>query len=194
MRLAYVRVSTVEQNEERQIEGLEKYNIEKWFTEKASAKDTNRPELQNLLEFAREGDTIYIHDFSRLARSTKDLLDLVDTFNRKKINLVSNKENLDTSTPTGKLMLTMIAAINEFERANLLERQKEGIAIAKRKGIYKGRKAVSIPDFETYYHRYLRREISKSELAKELQISRPTLDKQIKLYLEKSQKHFDNSR
>ena len=130
MRLAYVRVSTIEQNEERQIEGLKKYNIEKWFTEKASAKDTNRPELQNLLEFAREGDTIYIHDFSRLARSTKDLLDLVDTFNRKKVNLVSNKENLDTSTPTGKLMLTMIAAINEFERANLLERQKEGIAIA----------------------------------------------------------------
>jgi DNA invertase Pin-like site-specific DNA recombinase len=192
MRLAYVRVSTIEQNEERQIEGLKKYNIEKWFTEKASAKDTNRPELQNLLEFAREGDTIYIHDFSRLARSTKDLLDLVDTFNRKKVNLVSNKENLDTSTPTGKLMLTMIAAINEFERANLLERQKEGIAIAKRKGIYKGRKAVSIPDFKVYYNRYLQREISKSELAKELQISRPTLDKQIKLYLEKSQKHFED--
>ena len=192
MRLAYVRVSTIEQNEERQIEGLKKYNIEKWFTEKASAKDTNRPELQNLLEFVREGDTIYIHDFSRLARSTKDLLDLVDTFNRKKVNLVSNKENLDTSTPTGKLMLTMIAAINEFERANLLERQKEGIAIAKRKGIYKGRKAVSIPDFKVYYNRYLQREISKSELAKELQISRPTLDKQIKLYLEKSQKHFED--
>ena len=192
MRLAYVRVSTIEQNEERQIEGLKKYNIEKWLTEKASAKDTNRPELQNLLEFAREGDTIYIHDFSRLARSTKDLLDLVDTFNRKKVNLVSNKENLDTSTPTGKLMLTMIAAINEFERANLLERQKEGIAIAKRKGIYKGRKAVSIPDFKVYYNRYLQREISKSELAKELQISRPTLDKQIKLYLEKSQKHFED--
>ena len=192
MRLAYVRVSTIEQNEERQIEGLKKYNIEKWFTEKASAKDTNRPELQNLLEFAREGDTIYIHDFSRLARSTKDLLDLVDTFNRKKVNLVSNKENLDTSTPTGKLMLTMIAAINEFERANLLERQKEGIAIAKRKGIYKGRKAVSIPDFKVYYNRYLQREISKSELAKEMQISRPTLDKQIKLYLEKSQKHFED--
>ena len=192
MRLAYVRVSTIEQNEERQIECLKKYNIEKWFTEKASAKDTNRPELQNLLEFAREGDTIYIHDFSRLARSTKDLLDLVDTFNRKKVNLVSNKENLDTSTPTGKLMLTMIAAINEFERANLLERQKEGIAIAKRKGIYKGRKAVSIPDFKAYYNRYLQREISKSELAKELQISRPTLDKQIKLYLEKSQKHFED--
>ena len=192
MRLAYVRVSTIEQNEERQIEGLKKYNIEKWLTEKASAKDTNRPELQNLLEFAREGDTIYIHDFSRLARSTKDLLDLVDTFNRKKVNLVSNKENLDTSTPTGNLMLTMIAAINEFERANLLERQKEGIAIAKRKGIYKGRKAVSIPDFKVYYNRYLQREISKSELAKELQISRPTLDKQIKLYLEKSQKHFED--
>ena len=131
MKIAYVRVSTVEQNESRQIEALEKYGIEKWFTEKVSAKDTNRPKLKEMLEFAREGDTIYIHDFSRLARSTKDLLEIVETLKAKGIHLVSNKENIDTSTPTGKLMLTMIAAINEFERSNLLERQREGIAIAK---------------------------------------------------------------
>ena len=86
-----------------------------------------------MLEFAREGDTVYVHDFSRLARSTKDLLDIVEQLDNKNVHLVSNKENLDTSTPTGKLMLTMIAAINEFERTNLLERQREGIAEAKKK-------------------------------------------------------------
>ena len=180
MKIAYVRVSTVEQNEARQIEALEKYDIEKWFTEKVSAKDTNRPQLKQMLDFAREGDTIYIHDFSRLARSTKDLLDIVETLQSKGIHLVSNKENIDTSTPTGKLMLTMIAAINEFERTNLLERQKEGIAIAKRNGKYKGRKPFSSDKFDELYSRYLRREINKTELAKQLGISRPTLDKLIK--------------
>lgn len=179
MQIAYVRVSTVEQNEQRQIEAIEKYNIEKWFVEKVSAKDTNRPKLQEMLEFIREGDTLHIHDFSRLARSTKDLLEIVETPNRKGVTLVSNKESIDTSTPTGKLMLTMIAAINEFERTNLLERQREGIAIAKRNGVYQGRKPISIPDFEFHYSRYQSREITKVQLAKELGISRPTLDKLI---------------
>ena len=107
MNISYVRVSTVEQNEQRQIEAMHKYDIEKWFTEKVSAKDTNRPQLQAMLDFAREGDTIYIHDFSRLARSTRDLLDIVEQLNKKGVHLVSNKENIDTSTPTGKLMLTI---------------------------------------------------------------------------------------
>ncbi len=180
MRLAYIRVSTIDQNEQRQVEAMQRYNIEKWFIEKVSAKDTNRPKLQELLDFAREGDTIHIHDFSRLARSTKDLLDIVELLNSKGIILVSNKENIDTSTPTGKLMLTMIGAINEFERTNLLERQREGIAIAKREKKYKGRKAVTIPNFDEYYQQYLKRKINKSDLAKELKISRPTLDKLIK--------------
>lgn len=182
MQIAYIRVSTIEQNEQRQVEAMEKYQIEKWFIEKVSAKDTNRPKLQEMLDFAREGDTIHIHDFSRLARSTKDLLDIVEKLNQKGITLISNKENIDTSTPTGKLMLTMIGAINEFERTNLLERQREGIAIAKRNGKYKGRKPVSIPNFEKHYQRYMKREISKSQLAKDLNISRPTLDKLIKEY------------
>lgn len=185
MQLAYIRVSTIEQNEQRQIEAMQKYNIEKWFIEKVSAKDTNRPQLQELLDFARAGDTIHIHDFSRLARSTKDLLDIVDLLNKKGIALVSNKENIDSSTPTGKLMLTMIGAINEFERTNLLERQREGIAIAKRNGAYKGRKAVTVPDFEKHYQRYFARQITKSGLARELHISRPTLDKLIKGYEQK---------
>lgn len=179
MRIAYIRVSSIDQNEQRQIEAMQKYGIEKWFNEKISAKDTNRPKLQELLEFVREGDTVYIHDFSRLARSTKDLLDIVELLNNKGVALVSNKENIDTSTPTGKLMLTMIGAINEFERTNLLERQREGITIAKRNGAYKGRKAVTIPNFDYHYNRYMSREISKSQLAKELGISRPTLDKLI---------------
>ncbi len=180
MNIAYVRVSTQEQNEARQLEALKKYNIEKWFTEKISGKNTDRPQLKLMLDFAREGDTIYIHDFSRLARSTKDLLSIVDYLNSKSIALVSNHESIDTSTPTGKLMLTMIAAIAEFERNNLLERQAEGIAIAKKKGVYKGRKPVQIKEFDLHYKRYISRQINKSQLAQELHISRPTLDKLIR--------------
>ena len=182
MELAYIRVSTAEQNEQRQIEAMERYKIEKWFTEKVSAKDTHRPKLQELLDFAREGDTIHIHDFSRLARSTKDLLDIVEMLNAKGVTLVSNKENIDTGTPTGKLMLTMIGAINEFERTNLLERQREGIAIAKRDGKYHGGKPKTVHGFIDGYARYKTREITKSALATELKISRPTLDKLIREY------------
>nr|UVM88700.1 MAG: hypothetical protein [Bacteriophage sp.]UWI10538.1 MAG: hypothetical protein [Bacteriophage sp.] len=188
--VGYVRVSTVDQNEARQVEALKKHNIEKWFTEKVSGKDTNRPQLQLMLDYVREGDTVYIHDFSRLARSTKDLLEIVETLQNKGVSLVSNKENIDSSTPTGKLMLTMIGAIAEFERQNLLERQKEGIAVQKeldknRKPEdkkYKGRKAVVIDEeqFEKEYSRYQKREINKTELAKILEVSRPTLDKLIK--------------
>lgn len=184
--IAYVRVSTVEQNEARQIEALEKHDIDKWFTEKVSGKNTKRPQLQKMLEFVREGDTIYIHDLSRLARSTKDLLDIVEQLQAKGVHLVSNKENIDTNTPTGKLMLTMIGAIAEFERANLLERQREGIAIAKKQGKYKGRKPVNVDKdtFTAQYERYQKREINKGEFAKILDVSRPTLDKLIAEYTE----------
>lgn len=180
--LAYVRVSTVEQNEARQLEALKKYNIDKWFTEKVSGKDTNRPELKAMLDYCREGDTIYILDFSRASRSTKDLLELVELLNKKGVHLVSLKENLDTTTPQGKLMLTMIAAINEFERQNLLERQREGIAIAKAQGKYKGGQVKRIDDdlFNKYYEEYRVRKITKTKLAELLKISRPTLDKLIK--------------
>jgi DNA invertase Pin-like site-specific DNA recombinase len=185
MKVAYVRVSTAEQNEARQTEALEKHGIEKWYIEKVSGKDTNRPKLQEMLDYVREGDTIYIHDLSRLARSTKDLLDIVEQLQAKGVELVSNKENIDTSTANGKLMLTMLGAIAEFERANLLERQREGIAIAKAKGMYKGRKAIKI-DKQTFmgeYERYQKREINKGELAKIFEISRPTLDKLIAEYI-----------
>ena len=182
MRVAYVRVSSADQNEARQVEALKQYNIEKWFTEKVSGKNMDREQLNLLLEFVREGDTIYVMDFSRLARITKDLLNIIEILKGKNVHLVSMKENLDTDTPTGKLMLTMIAAINEFERENILERQREGIEIAKANGKYKGRKKVAIRDFGQHYDRYMRREISKAALAKELHISRPTLDRLIEEY------------
>lgn len=183
--IAYIRVSSLDQNEARQVEALKKYNINKWYTEKISGKDLNRPKLQELLDYVREGDTIYIMDFSRISRSVKDLLEILDRLEKKGVRLVSIKEALDTNTPTGRLMLTMIGAINEFERANLRERQAEGIAIAKQEGKYKGRKKVEITEaFIEGYNKYLNRELSKSQLAKELNVSRPTLDKLISQYKE----------
>lgn len=187
MIVGYVRVSTVEQNESRQMVTMEKYEVKKVFSEKVSGKDTNRPELKKMLDYVREDDTVVIHDFSRLARSTKDLLEIVELLNSKNVNIISAKESIDSSTPTGKLMLTMIGAINEFERTNLLERQREGIAIAKEEGKYKGRKAKEVDEkFEEQYNRYLNRELNKTELAKVLEVSRPTLDKLIKEYEQQS--------
>ena len=135
-----------------------------------------------MLDFVREGDIIYVLDFSRLARSTRDLLDIVELLEKKGVTLISIKENLDTSTPSGRLMLTMIGAINEFERCNLLERQREGIAIAKKQGKYKGGQVKKIKDIDKHYERYMSREITKVQLAKELKISRPTLDKLFRDY------------
>ena len=182
MKVAYIRVSTVEQNEARQLEAMKDKGIEKYFTEKVSAKDTNRPQLQAMLDYVREGDTIYVHDFSRLARSTKDLLDITELLKAKGVHLVSNKENIDTSTPQGRLMLTMISAIYQFERENLLERQREGIAEAVKQGKYKGGQVKRIDDdtFNKYYQQYQSREITKVEFAKRLGVSRPTLDKILK--------------
>ena len=144
MKIGYVRVSSVDQNEERQLVTMKKHEVEKVFIEKMSAKNKERPKLQEMLDYVRDGDTIIVHDLSRLARNTKDLLEIVDYLNQKEVNLVSDKEHIDSSTPMGKLMLTMIGAIYEFERSNLLERQREGIALAKAKGKYKGRKKIKI--------------------------------------------------
>lgn len=180
--IAYVRVSTAEQNETRQKEALKKYDIDKWFIEKASGKDTNRPRLQEMLEYIREDDTVYVKEFSRLGRSTADLLNTVQQIEDVGAKFVSLKENFDTKTPTGKLQMTMMAAIAEFERSMILERQREGIAIAKREGKYKGRKAVSVPNIGTYYDKYMRRKGTKVSIAHELGISRTTLDKLFREY------------
>lgn len=175
--VAYVRVSTVEQNESRQVEALKKYNIDKWFIEKASGKDTKRPKLQEMLEYIREDDIVYVLEFSRLGRSTADLLMTVKQIESLGAKFVSIKENFDTTTPAGRLQMAMMAAIAEFEREMILERQKEGIAIAKAEGKYKGRKAIIIPNIEEYYQKYMTRQATKTEIAKELGISRTTLNK-----------------
>lgn len=178
MNIAYVRVSTVEQNEQRQLEALKKYDIDKFYIEKQSAKDKNRPKLQQLLREVKKDDIVYIKDFSRLARSTKDLLELVELLNNKSVKLISLKENLDTSTPTGKLMLTVIGAIYEFERTNMLERQKEGIEIAKRDGKYKGRKPIEKPNgWEKVYQQWQNKEITANKAMEILGLKRTTFYK-----------------
>lgn len=176
MKVGYVRVSTVDQHEDRQVRALEECNCEKMFIDKQSGKNMERLGLKQALEYVREGDTIVVSSFDRLARSTQDLLSIVSTLEEKGVTLISLKESVDTHTSTGRLMLTLIAAIATFERECLLERQREGIAIAKEKGIYKGRKPISIENFDEMYKKYLNREIpSKTALAKTLGISRQTL-------------------
>ena len=184
--IAYIRVSTIEQNEGRQLEMMKPYNIDKTYIEKLSGKDMDRPQLKAMIDYAREGDTVYIESFSRLARNTKDLLDIIDQMNAKGIKVISLKEGLDTSTPTGKLMLTMIGAIATFERENMLERQREGIALAKAMGKYKGRESKTLPtNFDQLYQQYMSRNITKSKLAELCNISRPVLDKLLKGYKNK---------
>ncbi len=174
MRVGYVRVSTVEQNLDRQLESLKKYDIEKLYQEKISGRNMEREQLKFMLDFVREGDEVYVTDFSRLSRSVSDLLNLVEMLSNKKVRLVSIKENFDTDTPTGKLMLTLIAAINEFERMNMLERQREGIAIAKKAGKYKGRKPKEIDNFHEIYQLWKNGEITVVKASELLGISRGT--------------------
>ena len=173
--IAYVRVSTTDQNEARQNEALNKYNIDKWYVEKITGKDTNRPKLIDMLDFIREDDTVYVEEFSRLGRSTQDLLDIVQHIENKGAKFISIKENFDTKTPAGRLQMTMMAAIAEFERSMILERQREGIAIAKKEGKYKGRKKIKRTDIDIHYDRYMSRKASKTQIANELGISRNTL-------------------
>lgn len=182
MRVAYVRVSTEEQNEARQIEALGRFEIERWFKEKVSGKDTNREQLKLMLDYVRDGDEVYVLDFSRLSRSVGDLLLIVETLDNKGVKLVSLKENLDTSTPTGKLMLTVIGAIAEFERQNILERQREGIAIAKREGKYKGRRAKELENFSVVYENWKKGKITAVAAAKLLDISRGSFYQRVKRF------------
>ena len=183
MNIGYVRVSTMEQHEERQkVELTEKAQVEKIFLDKLSGKDTDRPQLQAMLEFAREGDTVYVSEFSRLARSTKDLLDIVQRLKEKQVQVISLKESFDTSTPAGELAMTMFAAIATFERKIMLERQREGIALAKAQGKYRGRKEAKKPaDWQNLVTKYQSREIaSVSELVRICGCSRPTIYKWLK--------------
>ncbi len=148
MKIGYARVSTQEQNESRQTEAFANMGIEKVYLDKQSGKNANRPQLAEMLAYIREGDVVVAESISRLARNTKDLLDIVEKINTKGAKFISLKENIDTNSVSGKFMLTIFAAMAELERGYILERQAEGIEIAKREGKYKGRVPISIDDAE----------------------------------------------
>lgn len=181
MKVSYVRCSSKDQNEQRQIEALKKHGIEKWFVEKISGRTNDRPELNKMLEFVREGDEIFIMDLSRISRSLKGLIEIVETLQEKKVSLHSEKESIDTSTATGRMMVSMFGVINQFYIDNQREAQLEGIAIAKANGVYTGRKPkqVNADAWNENYSSYRTREISKAKFAKQIGVSRPTLDKMI---------------
>lgn len=185
MKVGYVRVSdAISQNPERQIEMMKDREVEKLFLDKCSGKDKERPELKNMLDYIREGDTVYIESFSRLARSTQNLLELVEFITeKKKANLISLKESIDTKTPAGRMILTIIGSIYQFEREVLLERQREGIAIAKREHKYKGRKKVDFPhNWELIYNKYKIRELTGNKAMELLNLKRTTFYKLKKEY------------
>ena len=142
--IGYARVSTEDQNEARQLESFRTFRepISKTFIDKCSGKNMNRPQLQAMLEYVREGDVVVVSEFSRLARSTRDMLQIVQELTDKGVGLISMKECVDTDTPAGQFMLTVFAALSELERATILQRQREGIEIAKIKLKYKGRQPI----------------------------------------------------
>ena len=168
MRVGYIRVSTVEQHEDRQVKDLtENAEVSKVFIDKLSGKDTNRPQLNAMIDYVREGDTVVVSEYSRLARSTRDLIDIIETLQNKGVTVISMKEKLDTSTPQGEFMLTVFAGIATLERKLMLQRQREGIAIAKANGKYKGRQSKQKPEeWENLKAMYMSRQITVSDIAK----------------------------
>ena len=143
MKIGYVRVSTQEQNTARQEVLMKELGVDEVYIDKMSGKSTDRPELKKMMQFVRQGDTVIVESISRFARNTKDLLELVEQLTAKGVEFISKKEAIDTTTPSGKFMLTIFGAVAELEREYILQRQKEGIAIAKQQGKYKGRKPLN---------------------------------------------------
>ena len=131
MRVGYVRCSTIEQNEARQLKMMKEQKAEKLFIDKASGKNTDRKAFKEMMAFVRAGDMVIVESISRIARNTRDLLSIVSELTEKQVEFVSLKENIDTTTPQGRFMLTVFGALAELERENILERQREGIAIAR---------------------------------------------------------------
>ncbi|WP_250501429.1 recombinase family protein [Caballeronia sp. GAWG1-5s-s] len=175
-RIGYKRVSTVDQNTERQLDGAQ---LDKVFEDKASGKDANRPQLTAALDYARDGDTLVVHSMDRLARNTEDLLRIVRELTAKQVSVEFVKEGLKFSgrgdDPMAHLMMTMLGGFAQFERAMIRERQREGIELAKAKGVYKGRKPALTPAQVTTLRQRAEAGEKKAVLAREFGISRETL-------------------
>jgi len=182
MKFGYVRVSTTEQNTARQEVLMQELGVDKIFIDKISGKNMDRPELKNLLGFVREGDTIVVESISRFARNTRELLHMINFLKEKRVEFVSKKENIDTATPAGKFMLTVFGAIAELERDYILQRQAEGIAIAKQLGKYSGRKKILIDSnkFEAVYKSWKDGEITAIKAMTRLNLTRNTFYRRVR--------------
>lgn len=174
MKVGYVRVSSQGQNTARQEVLMQELGVERIFIDKQSGKDTSRPELKKMMDFVREGDVVIVESISRFARCTRDLLELVEQLTEKKVEFVSKKEALDTSTPSGRFVLTIFGAVAQLEREYLLQRQKEGIAIAKQDGKYKGRKPLDRPELDSVVAIWRSGEITAVEAMRRLRMSKTT--------------------
>lgn len=182
MRVGYVRCSTLEQNEARQLKMMEEQKVEKVFVDKASGKNTDRKEFKEMMAFVRDGDTLIVESISRIARNTRDLLTIIANLTEKDVEFVSLKENIDTTTPHGRFMLTVFGALAELERESILERQREGIEIAKADGKYKGRKPVTVDEakFRTVCARWRAGEITATAAMQEVGLKPNTFYRRVK--------------
>lgn len=154
--------------------------VEKVFIDRISGKNTDRPELKRMMGFVRQGDCVVVESISRFARNTKDLLELVEQLTAKGVEFVSKKEAIDTTTPTGKFMLTIFGAVAELEREYILQRQAEGIAIAKEQGVYKGRKPIVRPEFENVVSLWRQGSITAVEAMNRLNMKPSTFYRKVK--------------
>ena len=173
-------VSTKDQNTIRQEALMESLGVDEVYIDRMSGKNTDRPELKKMLGYVRRGDVVIVESISRFARNTRDLLELIERLQSKNVEFVSQKEAIDTSTPTGKFMLTVFAAVAELEREYILQRQKEGIAEAKKQGKYKGRKSISHPDFIPVVKKWRNGGITAVEAMKALEMKPSTFYRKVK--------------
>ena len=182
MRVGYVRCSTAEQNEARQMKMMEDQKVEKVFIDKASGKNIDRTDFKAMMAFVRAGDTVIVESISRIARNTRDLLTIIAKLTEKGVEFVSLKESIDTTTPHGRFMLTVFGALAELERESILERQREGIEIAKAEGKYKGRKPVEVNEakFRAVCARWRSGEITATTAMKELDLKPNTFYRRAK--------------
>lgn len=174
MIIGYVRVSTAEQNSARQEVLMQQLGVQRMYIDRASGKNTDRPQLQKMLSFVRQGDTVVVESISRFARNTRDLLELIDQLNAKDVGFISKKEAIDTSTPTGKFMLTVFAAVAELEREYILQRQKEGIALARQAGKYKGRKPIDRTTLQPVLEKYRKGHLTAVQAMRKMGVSKST--------------------